>query len=168
MFLYVIDEGVGHDPLKVCKQLDYEPDEADEADKPALLQNINNNSHKTVCPKCLWYLERYKKNPGYVKDEMHIGHSYSNPILDAYDWSLRGQWSMIGKPVDKDEYLVVDHMNAWTLADVLSAESSLLALREPRRNNHKEAREETLSTLKWAREWLEKSPSYKIITGSDY
>ena len=164
MFLYVIDEGVGHDPLKVCKQLDYEPDEAD---KPDMDQKIDNNSHETVCPKCLWYLARYKENPGYVKDKMHIGHSYSNPILDAYDWSLRGKWSIVGDRVDQDEYLVIGQMYAWTLRDVLTAESSLLALREPRRNNHKEAREETLSTLKWAREWLEKSPHYKIITTSD-
>ena len=70
MLLYVIDEGVGHDPLKVCKQLDYEPDEAD---KPDMDQKIDNNSHETVCPKCLWYLARYKENPGYVKDKMHIG-----------------------------------------------------------------------------------------------
>jgi len=159
MTLYVIDKSIDHNESMICHQLNYEPEEEDKCMK------VDNHSHKIICPKCLWYLARWVSNPTFVVANMSFHHPYLKPLV-AYDWSLRGKWK-IGDFVDLNEYDVTNEITTWNLQQVLRAETSIMSLAEPTSDCDINTRQQTITSLRWARHWLEKNKNFIIITDAD-
>lgn len=183
LYWYVLPKKLEHDAKKqICLNWNYEPDDDDVNyelyEKLCTLQgitpcfsNINQyrknqeikqmifeytygskSEEKTMwCAKCHMFACGLYNSP-LLKDSCRVSHSYSNPIWRS-DWNIRDLYlgerdSSFVKLFSKDRlYYEVTNENVETGFEQIEK------LGEPLRTSDKEAREETLSVLKFLQKW---------------
>lgn len=176
---YIVDKDQEHkqDNGQICLGLEYQPDHKDLVDM--LVCHLNNHSmcdqerrnyieyeylcnsaKQKVCQKCKMFMVGIQC--AIVKDNLHIHHSYSNPIWDS-NYSIQDM--SLGSSTTSFVNLFRNNMQYYEIfeSDVRRAYTYLEQLGTPKRTSDKEAYDETKHVLHFLEKWIDNGSVYVIM-----